>query len=213
MKFKAVIFDLDGVICSTDEYHFLAWKALAESIGVTNFDRADGDRQRGVSRMDSLEVILKKSDRTFSDEEKLALAERKNQIYRSMLATMSEKDLSEIVSFTLRILRERGVKLAVGSSSKNAPYILERLGLGSFFDAVADGNMISRGKPDPEVFLKAAALLDLGPRECLVVEDASAGIEAALAGGFDAAGLGEAAKCEKTTYRLGVFADLLAIVH
>lgn len=213
MKFKAIIFDLDGVICTTDEYHYRAWKQLAASIGVSDFTRADSDLQRGISRMDSLEVILRKCTRTFSDEEKFALAEQKNQIYRSMLATMSERDLSKNVSSTLCALRGRGAKLAIGSSSKNAKYILERLGLGAFFDAVVDGNMISRGKPDPEVFLKAVGLLGLPPRECLVVEDAAAGIRAALAGGFEAAGLGEGAKCEGTTYRLSSFADLLAIVN
>lgn len=213
MKFKAIIFDLDGVICTTDEYHYRAWKQMAASIGVSDFTRADSDLQRGISRMDSLEVILRKCKRTFSDEEKFALAEQKNQIYRSMLATMSERDLSKNVSSTLCALRGRGAKLAIGSSSKNAKYILERLGLGAFFDAVVDGNMISRGKPDPEVFLKAAGLLGLPPRECLVVEDAAAGIRAALAGGFQAAGLGEGAKCEGTTYRLSSFADLLAIVN
>ncbi len=213
MKFKAIIFDLDGVICSTDEFHFLAWKQLADSIGITNFTRADGDFQRGVSRMESLEILLRKSDRQFSDEEKLALAEQKNCIYRQMLGTMSEADLSENVRTTLVALRKSGKKLAIGSSSKNTMYILERLGFGSFFDAVVDGNMISRGKPDPEVFLKAAERLGLPPEDCLVVEDAAVGVEAGAAGGFSVAGLGEAAGCEKTAYPLGTFADLLAIMQ
>ncbi len=212
MKYRAVIFDLDGVICSTDEYHFAAWKQLAEAIGVTDFSRADSELQRGVSRMESLEIILRKSERRFSEEEKIALAERKNQIYRSMLEGMSEADLPGSVRTTLFALRERGLKLAIGSSSKNTAFILERLGLGGFFDAVADGNMISRGKPDPEVFLKAAELLALEPCNCLVVEDAVAGIQAALAGGFGAAGLGGAAKFEGTTYPLSSLSDLLAIV-
>ncbi len=211
MKYRAIIFDLDGVICSTDEYHYAAWKQLAKAIGVTDFSRADSELQRGVSRMESLEIILRKSDRHFTDEEKVALAEQKNQIYKSMLATMSPKDLSESVRSTLNALKERGLKLAIGSSSKNTSFILERLGLGDFFDAVADGNMISRGKPDPEVFLKAAELLHLEPRECLVVEDAHAGIQAALAGGFDAAGVGGAASYSGTTYPLTSISDLVAI--
>lgn len=212
MKYRAVIFDLDGVICSTDEYHFAAWKQLAETIGVTDFSRADSDLQRGVSRMESLEIILRKSERHFTEAEKIALADRKNQIYKSMLANMSEADLSEDVRFTLFTLRERGLKLAIGSSSKNTKYILERIGLGDFFDAVADGNMISRGKPDPEVFLKAAELLHLASCDCLVVEDAQAGIQAARAGGFDAAGIGSAASYEGTAYSLASVSDLLAIV-
>ncbi len=212
MKFQGIIFDLDGVICSTDEFHFLAWKQLAESIGITNFTRADGDLQRGVSRMESLGILLRKSERKFSEEEKIALAEQKNNIYRQMLGTMSETDLSENVRTTLFALKKSGKKLAVGSSSKNTKYILERLGLGDFFDAVVDGNMISRGKPDPEVFLKAAELLGLPPDDCLVVEDATAGIRAARAGGFEAAGLGDAAAFGMTAYPLTALSDLLTIV-
>ena len=212
MKYRAVIFDLDGVICSTDEYHYAAWKQLAEAIGVTDFSRTDSELQRGVSRKESLEIILRKSERRFTEAEKIALADRKNQIYRSMLANMSEADLSEDVRSTLFSLREREVKLAIGSSSKNTKFILERIGLGNFFDAVADGNMISRGKPDPQVFLKAAELLHIASCECLVVEDAHAGIQAALAGGFDAAGIGSAASYEGTTYPLTAVSDLLVIV-
>ncbi len=212
MKFQGIIFDLDGVICSTDKFHFLAWKQLAESIGITNFTQADGDLQRGVSRMESLEILLRKSKRQFSDEEKFALAEQKNNVYRQMLGTMSKTDLSENVRTTLFALRKSGRKLAIGSSSKNTKYILERIGLGSFFDAVVDGNMISRGKPDPEVFLKAAELLDLPPEECLVVEDAAAGIRAARAGGFEAAGIGDAANFPATTYPLTLLSDLLTIL-
>lgn len=212
MKFKAVIFDLDGVICSTDEYHYLAWKALADMIGVTDFTREDNKLQRGVSRMESLEVVLKKSSKVYSDEQKVTLAETKNDIYKNMLAGMSEKDLDEDVSTTLKALREKGLKLAIGSSSKNTPFILERLGLGNFFDAVADGNCVTHSKPDPEVFLKAAEFLKMQPCDCLVVEDAVAGVNAGIAGGFKVAGLGEAKGYEKTTYQLSKFSDLLKVV-
>ena len=213
MKFKAVIFDLDGVICSTDEYHFLAWKALADLIGVTDFSREDNKLQRGVSRMESLEVVLNKSDKVYSDEQKITLAETKNDIYKNMLEKMSEKDLDGEVLSTLNKLRERGLKLAIGSSSKNTPFILERLGLGSFFDAVADGNCVTNSKPHPEVFLKAAEYLSLSPEDCLVVEDAVAGVQAGVAGGFKVAGIGEASKYEKTTYPLSTFSDLLKITE
>lgn len=211
MKYKAIIFDLDGVICSTDEYHYLAWKALAEMIGIKDFTREDNNLLRGISRMDSLEIILKKTDKVYTNEQKATLAEMKNDIYRSMLAGMSKKDLDENVLSTLKTLRERGLKLAIGSSSKNTPLILERLGLDKFFDAVADGNCITHSKPHPEVFLKAAEFLNLQPCDCLVVEDAVAGVEAAIAGGFEAAGLGEAGAYAKTTYRLHEFPDLLNI--
>ncbi|MDE7439373.1 MAG: beta-phosphoglucomutase [Clostridia bacterium] len=211
MKFKGVIFDLDGVICSTDEYHFLAWKALADLIGVTDFSREDNKLQRGVSRMESLEVVLRKSDKTYTDEQKIALAETKNDIYKNMLEKMSEKDLDGEVLSTLNKLRANGLKLAIGSSSKNTPFILERLGLGLFFDAVADGNCVTKSKPDPEVFLKAAEYLSLNPEDCLVVEDAVAGVQAGVAGGFKVAGIGEASKYEKTTYPIASFSDLLKI--
>lgn len=213
MKFKGVIFDLDGVICSTDEYHYLAWKALADIIGISNFTREDNKLQRGVSRMESLEIVLRKSDNVYTDEQKVTLAETKNDIYKNMLASMSEKDLDEDVSTTLKALRKMGLKLAIGSSSKNTPFILERLGLGNFFDAVADGNCVTHSKPDPEVFLKAAEFLKMQPCDCLVVEDAVAGVNAGIAGGFKVAGLGEAKEYEKTTYRLNKFSDLLNVVN
>lgn len=209
MNFKAVIFDLDGVICSTDEYHFLAWKSLADMLGIKDFTREDNKLQRGVSRMESLEIVLKKSDKTYTPEQKEELAAKKNDIYRNMLSDMSEKDLDGEVASTLNALRGKGLKLAIGSSSKNTPFILERLGLGAFFDAVADGNCVTHSKPDPEVFLKAAALLGISPADCLVVEDAAAGVEAGKSGGFKVAGIGEAKSYEKTDYPLNKFSDLL----
>lgn len=212
MKFKAVIFDLDGVICSTDEYHYLAWKALAEELGIPDFSREDNKLQRGVSRMESLEVVLRKSKKRYTDEQKRALAERKNNVYKEMLKNMSPADLDPAVLSTLKTMRAKGLKLAIGSSSKNTPAILDRLGLGNFFDAVADGNCITKSKPDPEVFLKAAEMLGISPADSLVVEDAVAGVNAGIAGGFEVAGLGEAKKFERTTYPISVFSDLLAVV-
>lgn len=190
---KAVIFDLDGVLCSTDAFHYQAWKAIADELGIP-FDETVNNRLRGVSRMASLEIILEQADRPFSEEEKLLLAEKKNGIYRSLLTRLTPADRMPGATETLQLLRERGWLLAIGSSSKNTPVILERLGLDGFFDAVSDGNNITRSKPDPEVFLKAAEMLSVSPADCLVVEDAVAGAQAAHAGGMKAACVGDAAR-------------------
>ena len=208
MKYSGVIFDLDGVICSTDEYHYLAWKALADRLGI-GFDREINNRLRGVSRMASLEIVLEKAGRTFADAEKAEFAAEKNARYRELLGQMSPADLSDEVRDTLDALRARGLKLAIGSSSRNTPYILERIGLGDYFDAVSDGNNITRSKPDPEVFLKAAEMLGFDPSACLVVEDAHAGVEAAVNGGFDAAAIGDARDDARAKWHLDTFSDLL----
>lgn len=208
MKYKGIIFDLDGVICSTDEYHYLAWKALADRLGIP-FDRERNNLLRGVSRMDSLEIILQKSDVTYTPAEKEAFAAEKNDLYRESLRQMSPADLPAQVSSTLKALRANGLLLAIGSSSKNTPFILERIGLSSFFDAVADGNCITHSKPHPEVFLKAAEMIGLTPDVCLVVEDAHAGVEAAVAGGFDCAAMGDARDDERAAYHLNAFDDLM----
>ena len=192
---KAIIFDLDGVICFTDRYHYQAWKALADRLGIY-FDETINNRLRGVSRMESLEIILERADRQYSDEEKEAFAAEKNALYRGLLENMSPADLSAEVKDTLDELRRRGYLLAIGSSSKNTGFILERIGLSGYFDAVADGTDITRSKPDPEVFLVAAEKLGISPEQCAVVEDAKAGIEAAKAAGMTAiALLGDAAHC------------------
>ncbi|MBQ9700384.1 MAG: beta-phosphoglucomutase [Lachnospiraceae bacterium] len=210
MKYKGIIFDLDGVICSIDEYHYQAWKELADSINVY-FDREINNRLRGVSRMESLEIILEKSSVNYSEEEKIEMAEKKNGIYKVLLGRMNTADLTNEVKSTLDGLRAAGLKLAIGSSSKNAKFILERIGLKDYFDAISDGTNISKSKPDPEVFLKAAEYLGLEPQECLVVEDAKAGIDAAVAGAFESAGLGEAASYDKATYPMDSFSALLDI--
>lgn len=212
MKFKGIIFDLDGVICSTDEYHYLAWKALAEELGIRDFNRDDNMKQRGVSRMDSLEVVLAKSDMVYTPEQKIELAERKNDMYKKMLNNMSPADLGDDVLSTLKALRKAGLKLAIGSSSKNTPAILKQIGLSDFFDAVADGNCITKSKPDPEVFLKAAQMIGLPPQDCLVVEDAYAGIEAGKNGGFTTAGIGTARDYELTDIPIDKFSDLLKLL-
>lgn len=210
MKYKGIIFDLDGVICSTDKYHYLAWKEIADEINVY-FDETINNRLRGVSRMNSLEIILERSGRLYNFAEKEELARRKNERYRMLLEQMSPADLSSEVKDTLDSLRTLGLRMAIGSSSKNAGFILSRIGLSGYFDAVSDGNNITHSKPDPEVFLKAAEYLELSAGECLVVEDAEAGIDAAVAGGFDCAGLGEAADCGKATHALKTFSELLSV--
>lgn len=210
MKQKGIIFDLDGVICNTDQYHYQAWKALADAEDIY-FDETINNRLRGVSRMASLEIILEQSEKTYTEEEKRDLAERKNNIYKELLNQMTPEDLSEDVKYTLDEIRSRGLKLAIGSSSRNTKLILSRLGLSDYFDAVSDGTNITHSKPDPEVFLKAAEYLGLKPELCLVVEDARAGIDAAAAGGFESAGIGEAAEHEAVTYPIGKLTDLLNI--
>lgn len=212
MKYKAVIFDLDGVICSTDEYHYKAWKKLADKVNIS-FDRKVNERLRGVSRMESLEIILKNyHGNMLSREEKDKLTEEKNRIYRESLSNMSEKDLSSEVKETLELLHNMGLKLAIGSSSKNTKYILKQIGLESFFDAISDGTNIKKSKPDPEVFLKAAEFIHENPENCLVVEDAEAGIDAAIAGHFDSAGIGTAVAHGKATYRLNSFQEIIKVV-
>lgn len=212
MKYKAVIFDLDGVICSTDEYHYKAWKKLADKMNIS-FDRKVNERLRGVSRMESLEIILKNyHGNMLSREEKDKLTEEKNRIYRESLSNMSEKDLSSEVKETLELLHNMGLKLAIGSSSKNTKYILKQIGMESFFDAISDGTNIKKSKPDPEVFLKAAEFIHEKPENCLVVEDAEAGIDAAIAGHFDSAGIGTAVAHRKATYRLNSFQEIIKVV-
>lgn len=212
MCLQGIIFDLDGVLCFTDEYHYLAWKEMADRLGVF-FDREINNRLRGVSRMASLDIILERySGPALSGAEKEALAAQKNDSYRRLLARMTPADLPAEVRETLDALRARGLKLAIGSSSKNAPFILERIGLDGYFDAVSDGNNITRSKPDPEVFLKAAEFLSLDPSCCLVVEDAVAGAEAGHAGGFSVACVGDAAREQAGDYNLTGIRQLLELV-
>ena len=184
----AIIFDLDGVICSTDRYHYLAWKALADRLGIS-FDEQVNSQLRGVSRMESLEIILGEHSADYSEEQKEVLATEKNEIYKSYLFSMTPGDLSKEVRMTLHTLRQRGYLLAIGSSSKNTQQILKQLGLGDFFDAIADGTMVTKSKPDPEVFLLAASRLGVSPENAIVIEDAESGVRAAKAGRFRAIGI------------------------
>jgi beta-phosphoglucomutase len=212
MRYKAIIFDLDGVICHTDRYHYLAWKKLADELGVY-FDESINNRLRGVSRMESLEIILERREEgLFTREQMAELANGKNELYKKLLKKMSPADLSREVKDTLDKLRSRGYLLVIGSSSRNARLILSRLGLEDYFDAVSDGNNITKSKPDPEVFLMAAEYVKQAPKDCLVIEDAKAGIDAAAAAGMDSAAIGDACSYEKASYRLNTFSDLLTIL-
>lgn len=212
MKYSAIIFDLDGVICHTDKYHYEAWKAIADKLKIY-FDKNINNRLRGVSRMESFNIILEKYDGVMPEEEKIKYTEEKNKIYKKLLNEMSPDDLSKEVKATLVELRNRGVKLAIGSSSKNTKFILNQLGLGDFFDKISDGNNIIKSKPDPEVFLKAAEYLNLPAEKCIVVEDAVAGLKAAIAGNMDNCAIGDAVSSGIAKYNLNSFKDLLSVIE
>lgn len=207
---KGLIFDLDGVLLSTDRFHFLAWKKLADRMGI-NFTEKDNERLRGVSRMESLEIVLSlRADPALSlnDEEKLALATEKNEAYREYLKKLTPADVRDEVRETLAVLRAKGYRLAVGSSSKNTRFILSQTELTNAFDAIADGNDIKHSKPDPEVFLKAADLIGMAPADCAVIEDAEAGLEAANRGGMLSIAYASAIDCSLGKVKLHKFSDL-----
>jgi len=197
---KAVIFDLDGVIVSTDEYHFQAWQRLAHEEEIT-FTEKHNEQLKGVSRMESLEIILKQSRKSYTAEAKVNMAERKNSYYRDLLKNLSPSHILPGVLHFLKSLERQGIRVAIGSSSKNAVPILHKLGLIQSFEAVADGTNIKKSKPDPEVFLLAASLLSIPPTNCLVVEDAEAGVDAGLAAGMKVLAVGSASSLEKATFR------------
>lgn len=204
---KAVIFDLDGVLVTTDELHYQAWKRLAEQEGITGFTREDNIRQRGVSRMASLEVVLEKSGKQYSDAEKKVLAEKKNDMYVKSLESLDKSAVLDGVFDFITYLKQKGIKLAIGSASKNTPMILEKTGLADKFEAVSCGLDTQKSKPDPEVFLIAADRLDIPYSECLVVEDSDAGIEAAKAGGMYALAVGAAKNNPDADFRAEGLAD------
>ena len=208
---KAVIFDLDGVICSTDEQHYQGWQALADRLGIP-FSREVNNRFRGVSRMACMDILEEIGGKHYTDKEKVAYATWKNDYYRELLGEMTPNDLSGEVKSTLDELRCRGYILTIGSSSKNTKYILQRLGLEGYFDAISDGTNIVRSKPDPEVFLKSADFAQVPYKNCLVVEDAIAGVEAAHAAGMKAAAVGDAAAHKVGDYILDSFAQLLQLL-
>jgi beta-phosphoglucomutase len=192
-KFKCVIFDLDGVIVSTDQFHFLAWKALADREGI-EFNQEINNRLRGVSRPESLEIILEKSKKKYSAIEKKEMTDYKNQRYVISLSQLGPKDILPEVIDLIHFLNENDILIAIGSSSKNTKTILKQIGLLDAFDTIVDGNDITHSKPHPEVFLKAAEKLSINPKDCIVVEDALAGINAAKSAGMFAVAVSDALK-------------------
>lgn len=186
---KGLIFDLDGVIVSTEENHFIAWRETANSLGIA-FTEHDNEQLKGVSRADSLKKILEMGQVILSQVEFDRLLEVKNENYLNSIAHLSEDNLLPGVRNVLENAKAKGLKLAIGSSSKNAGFILDKLGLSSFFHTIIGGNEVQHPKPHPEVFLNAAKAMQLSPDECLVFEDAASGIQAAKEGGFFAIAVG-----------------------
>lgn len=189
---KGAIFDLDGVIVDTAKYHYLAWKQLALSLGFT-FSEKDNERLKGISRTRSLEILLEIGGLTFDDAAKEKMASQKNEWYVDYVRRLDASELLPGSAEYIEQLHSKGIKTAIGSASKNTPMILDRLGIHHLFDSVVDGNKVSKAKPDPEVFLKAGLELGLAASECVVFEDAEAGIQAALSAGMGAVGIGKPA--------------------
>lgn len=187
--YQGAIFDLDGVLVDTAKYHFLAWQALAQKLGI-HFTERDNERLKGVSRMASLDVLLSLGDQQYDTATKEKFAQEKNDLYVSYIEKMDATEILPGVTALLTHLQQEKIKICLGSASKNAPLILKRTGLDQYFDAIVDGNDVQKAKPDPEVFLKGAEKLGLAPAFCVVFEDALAGCEAGKAGGMYVVGVG-----------------------
>ena len=186
---KGFLFDLDGVIVDTAKYHFLAWKRLADELAI-DFTIEDNERLKGVSRMASLDIILEIGNKKLSAEQKDAAAKRKNDWYIDYITKMPAEEVLPGALEFMQEAKELGIKIALGSASKNAQKILDRLNISDYFDVIISGNEVTQAKPDPEVFLKGAKELGLQPEECIVFEDAEAGIEAAINGNMKSVGIG-----------------------
>ena len=210
MRYKGIIFDLDGVVVSTDDCHYDAWKQLANEEEIY-FDREINQRLRGVSRMESLEIILEKAKKEYSDDEKEKMAERKNSYYKNLIKKLDESAILDGAVDFIKRAKSKGIKVAIGSSSKNTNTILKQVGIYDMFDAIADGNDIKKSKPAPDVFLIAAERLNIMPKDCLVVEDADAGVEAALAAGMEVLAVGYASSNLKANYQAKGLFDSSAI--
>ena len=204
---KGFIFDLDGVIVDTAKYHYFAWKKLAESIGIS-FTEEDNEHLKGVSRIKSLETILEWGSLTLSDEKFQELITQKNEDYLHFVNKMTEAEILPEVPRVLQFLKKQKQPMALGSASKNAQYILKKVGLFSSFQAIVDGTEVTQAKPDPEVFLKAAERLQIAPKDCIVFEDALAGIQAANTAGMLSIGIGDASILKEAVY---VFKDFTEI--
>ena len=212
MTIQAVIFDLDGVITDTAHLHFLAWKALGASLGV-EVSLELNERLKGISRQESLEIILKETGifDNFTDVERQALADRKNRAYVASLENLTPQDLLPGIGDCLKDLKKQGLKIGLASSSQNASLIIKKLGLEPYFEAMVDPRSLSKGKPDPEIYLKAAAALGLSPAKCAGVEDARAGLEAIRAAGMTAIALGQSLEQVPADYHLSSTRDLAKV--
>jgi beta-phosphoglucomutase len=189
MQVKAIIFDLDGVIVSTEHNHYVAWKRTAEDLGIS-FDEKANEKLKGLSRIDSLKTILRMGNIEISPSRFNNLLEEKNNFYKDSIQSISQKDLLPGVLELLKEAKDKGIPMAIGSASKNAPFIIDLLKLRPFFTTIVDGSMVDRPKPDPEVFLLGAKHMGVNPQDCIVFEDAESGIKAAKDGGFIAFGVG-----------------------
>jgi beta-phosphoglucomutase len=205
---RGALFDLDGVLVDTATYHYLAWKRLARELGF-DFTETNNERLKGVSRVRSLEILLEIGGRDMDAAEKAGAAARKNAWYVEYLHTLDQRALLPGAREFLTLLRAEGVLIALGSASKNAPLILERLDIAPLFDAVIDGNRISAAKPDPEVILAGAQALGLPPASCVVFEDALTGIEAARAGGMRVIAVGKPENLPGADRYIGSLQDML----
>lgn len=208
---KGIIFDLDGVLAFSDKYHYKAWKYIADKEGIY-FDEIINNRLRGVSRMESLEIVLEKAHKVYTSEEKLELANIKNNLYVEYLDELKPSDIHEDTRKALEKMKTEGLKLAIGSSSKNTLKILTKTDLLKYFDAIVDGNKITHSKPHPEVFIKAKEELNLTNDECLVIEDAFSGIDAAKAANIKAVGIGDAASYDRCDYTINKISDILKLI-
>lgn len=193
---KACIFDLDGVIVDTARFHYLAWKRLADELGIS-FSELDNERLKGVSRMDSLDIILSLGNQTLSAQEKLQAAEKKNQWFLEYVNTMTPQDVLPGAIQLLEQLQRNNIRIALASSSKNANTVLQLVNVSHFFEVVVDGTMVKQAKPDPEIFLLAASRLGVEPSESCVFEDAEAGVEAAVKAGMFCVGIGSPVQLSK----------------
>lgn len=207
MKHKALLFDLDGVLVDTAKYHYIAWKELADELGIP-FTVQDNERLKGVSRTRCMEILLELGNRTMSPEEQNLCCERKNDAYLRYIDKMKEEELFPGVREFLGDARARGYAIGLGSASKNSALILERLRLTEYFDTLVDGTRVSQAKPDPEVFLLGAKDLGVLPRDCIVFEDSVAGIQAAHTGGMEAVGIGTPEKLPEADCHLPGFSGI-----
>ena len=204
---KACIFDLDGVIVDTAKYHYLAWKELAKGLSF-EFTEQDNERLKGVSRLRSLDILLEIGKKDLDEETKLKFAENKNIRYLEYVLKMKPNEILPGVIEFLEDLQRKNIKIALGSASKNAMTILNQLKLKDYFEVVIDGTKVSKAKPDTEVFLKGAENLGLTPEECIVFEDAEAGIDAALNGNFKCIGIGSPEVLGKADFVMEGFEDI-----